>query len=595
MRLETMLYRDLLPLTTVLLFYATTAQAQHAFGSLLLYNLGFYGFFPRVWYKSFNLASPQLNFLKWDARCDNGHYLLALRGSYVGSPAPVLLDSQGNLVWTDDGFGMVTDFKTQTYRGKEYLTFWAGQNGIRFGYGMGKYYMLDETYQVFKTIVPVGIGLSGDLHEFHITREGTALMTIYHPIPYDLSSVGGPSEGWLQDSMFQEIDIETGALLFEWKASEHVPINYTMHPYSEGIDADDGLSPPYAFDFFHINSVDKDDFGNYIISSRHTSMIMCLSSSGETIWILGSDHNMFTDLSDGRATDFRYQHHARFHGDDLFSVFDNAESEEDSGEYSRGMLLALDRSNMTATLVREYTDTTYPQLSESQGSMQLMDDTGNVVMGLGFLPGFTEFGADGQVLCDARFAPWLISHSSFVTSYRVFKGHSWVGRPLNPPAIHLKPSNGALYASWNGATEIDRWILQGGGWEAVRQDQYIDLDEQEKGGFEVAFDIDDDQPDYLRVAAVDAHGRVLGYTEAVNRRIGNVRSTVVRDTAITVSMCAVLMLAIVVSLRRRIRDAFKSLVQGILPRVCIPQRWRKRKTMLGRDRVHELEPLYPPD
>lgn len=67
-------------------------------------------------------------------------------------------------------------------------------------------------------ISPVG-NMDGDLHDFVITANDTALVTIYDPIPADLSSVGGPELGWLYDGVFQEIDIATGKLLFEWRAS----------------------------------------------------------------------------------------------------------------------------------------------------------------------------------------------------------------------------------------------------------------------------------------------------------------------------------------------------------------------------------------
>lgn len=43
------------------------------------------------------------------------------------------------------------------------------------------------------------------MHEFQITTDNTALITIYEPIVTDLSSIGGPSEGYLLDSIFQEI------------------------------------------------------------------------------------------------------------------------------------------------------------------------------------------------------------------------------------------------------------------------------------------------------------------------------------------------------------------------------------------------------
>ncbi len=70
--------------------------------------------------------------------------------------------------------------------------------------------------------VRAGNGYDGDHHEFLITPEDTALFTIYHKVPMDLSSVGGPKEGTVLDGIVQEVDIETGEVLFEWHSLDHV-------------------------------------------------------------------------------------------------------------------------------------------------------------------------------------------------------------------------------------------------------------------------------------------------------------------------------------------------------------------------------------
>ncbi|KAI1328917.1 Arylsulfotransferase-domain-containing protein [Xylariaceae sp. FL0255] len=572
----------------IVLVCAPLANAQDVFSSSLLYDWGFYGLFPRTWYKSFSLASPLLNFLSWDTRCDDGYYLLSPRGSYVWNPGPVILDSRGNLVWASDRFGMVTDVKTQTYKGREYLTFWKGKDGVLHGYGNGHYVMLDETYHIFKVIRPIGDGYTGDLHEFKITDQDTALMTIYHPIPADLSSIGGPKEGWILDSIFQEIDIENSTLLFEWRASDHVPISHTDHPYPS---KDNGLSPRFAFDYFHINSIDKDMQGNYVISSRHTNTIMSISPTGKTLWTWGGVHNMFKDLSDNRATDFMYQHHARLHGNNTISLFDNAKSEKGSGPYSRGMLVTLDTKEMTATLEQEYLDPA-AELSASQGSMQVLEDTGNVLIGYGFLPSFTEMSPDGQVLCDARFAPWIISNIGMVTSYRAFKSTRWIGKPTTPPSIYLQPSEGTVYSSWNGATLVRSWVLQGADWDGVRENNYEDLISQEKEGFEVAFDIEDRMPRFLRVVALDAKGEILGHTELLNREVGNAPSAWLADTVAAVVLFLLVTLAAIIRRRTILRYWRASSLRRMLglDHVSLTLKdWRRRWT--GHKNV-ELEPLY---
>jgi hypothetical protein len=147
----------------------------------------------------------------------------------------------------------------------------------------------------------------GDLHEFKITENDTALVTIYDTIPANLSSIGGPELGWLLDGVFQEIDIATGQLIFEWRASEHLPISSTFMEID-----DHGQSEGDPFDYFHINSVDKDTWGNYLISARHTHTVSNIdSTTGALLWTLGGRVNEFTDLSDGAVTNFSWQHDAR--------------------------------------------------------------------------------------------------------------------------------------------------------------------------------------------------------------------------------------------------------------------------------------------
>ncbi|KAJ4393227.1 hypothetical protein N0V93_002435 [Gnomoniopsis smithogilvyi] len=512
---------------------ATATAVLFLLTSMNLYEWGLQGIWPGVSFHSFPLAAPRLSFLQWEESCADGFYLIAPRGSYVQHQSPVLVDGRGNLVWTPEGqYGAAeatTDFKVQTYHGHNVLTFWAGIEGEHHRYGMGSYYMLDETYQVIKKVEPVktsGHNLQGDIHEFHITPDDTALMTVYYPQPADLTSFGGPEDGWLLDSIFQEVDIDSGELIFEWRASDHITIDSTMR---SSLDTNEGMTPISGFDYFHINSIDKDHLGNYIISARHTHQVLCISPQGETLWILGGKYNIFTDLSSGRATDFAWQHHARWHGNDTLSLFDNSKStttgDSNHTDHSRGLLLRLDTDTRTAKVLHDYYDPAHPKLASSQGSMQMMDDTGNVLVDYGFLPAWTEFSPAGDVLCDVHLAPSIIWKLGMVTSYRAFKTTQWVGRPRYAPKTHHRPADGILYVSWNGATEIENWVLQGAEWEGVHDEIFEDVDVQMKEGFEASFGITDDMPQYLRVAAVDRDGAVLGYAQVVDRYVGNAEST----------------------------------------------------------------------
>lgn len=554
---------QLLAIFTSFAAFITVTLAHDVLQSPTVYDWGFYGLYPRTWFNSFGLAEPRLNFLKWEEQCTDGLYLLSPRGSYVSVPGPVIMDGRGNMVWrADDRFGDaegITDFKVQMFNGKPHLTFWAGTNGAHHRFGYGVNYVLDETYQIVKIVTAVetrGHSLRADLHEFHITPDNTGLMSVYYPQPIDLSPVGGPVDGWVLDSIFQEVDLNTGELIFEWRASEHIPVETTMRSF---VGSDLGYTPDTGFDYFHINSVDKDHLGNYIISARHTHTVTCISPEGETLWVLGGKHNMFKDLSDGRATDFTWQHHARWHGTNTLSLFDNAKSTNGGnkymGDHSRGLILELDTEAMTAKLVHDYYDPKHPKLAESQGSMQIMDN-GKVIVDYGFFPALTEFSPEGEVICDIRLAPWLIWQAGMVTSYRGFKTDKWVGKPWYAPEVVLRPSESVLYVSWNGATEVDRWVLQGADWEGVGRDVYEDLDIQTKDGFESRFDLSGDYPQYVRIAALDKNGEVLKHTIVMDRYVGNAKSSGFHGFLFTVCVVSAF-LAVVALFRKNIGSAWK--------------------------------------
>ncbi|KAK7755685.1 hypothetical protein SLS62_002296 [Diatrype stigma] len=629
--------RTLVTTATTLLVAAVTifclplvtqaAQSVDVFRSPFLYDWGFYGFYPRTWYKSFKQSSPLLNFQAWDERCDDGgYYLFSPRGTIVSNPGPVIVDARGNLVWTSDRFGETTDVKIQTYKGEQYITFWAGFDGVRYRYGRGTYYMLDASYQIFKEIEPVGDNLRGDMHEFEITQDDTALFTVYQTIPMNLSAAGGPERGWVLDGLFQEVDIATGELLFEWRASEHVAIADTMlNPDERGAG-----TPTDALDFFHINSVDKDGDGNYVVSGRHTHSVLCIDgATGETVWTLGGAYSSFRDLSGGRATDFTWQHHARIVGTGtadpeaatttLLSLFDNGKSEGTDyiGAYSRGMLIELDTIGMTARLVQEFADPSRSRLAQSQGSAQMLhlpqpppssdsnsnsnsnsdfnsnsDSQPHMLISYGFLPTFTEFSADGAMLCDAHFAPRLASTWGTVTSYRAHKA-AWTGRPTAPPAVYLRPAERALYASWHGATEVARWALEGADWEGVvvaGGGGWARLSDKRRDAFEVAFAIRDDMPPYLRVAALDKDGEVLGRTEVLHRDRGNAPDTKTRDAVVGALGALSVLLAVGLGLRKRIRRALirSQLVSRLVAPVVRGAWWWDRRGA----KEHEVQPLY---
>ncbi|KAE8371354.1 ASST-domain-containing protein [Aspergillus bertholletiae] len=485
----------------------------------LFYDTGLLGAHPTTRYESFDLAAPEPNIRAWDPRCEDKFVFLSPRGHFYPNPGPLILDNHGRLVWMESRFGMVMDFRVQTYRGVDYLTFWAGDDdGTR---GLGAYYMLDNTYTITHKITPAN-NQPGDVHEFQLTETGTALLTIYEIRPFDLRSVDGPQDGWIYDGLFQEIDVATGQLLFEWRASDHYSINETYFPLSGKGTAN---SSAEAYDYFHINSVDKLDDGRYLVTSRYMHTVTCVGADGQVLWVLGGKRNMFSDLSGGAATGFLWQHNAKWvrglgsqkeeeeeevEGQrEVITVFDNGANDHvRDADHSRGLMIEVDVGNWTARVQQ-----VYPApggfSAHSQGNVQVLDESGNVFVGWGKAAAYTEFSAQGEVLCHTHWGPSMFFPLGWVKSYRAYKA-SWVGRPVDPPDVAVDEASATVFVSWNGATEVAGWLLQRV-WNAT-ETVFETVDYVPKTRFETAIAMH--ETDGLwRLVAVDFTGEKLGYTE----------------------------------------------------------------------------------
>lgn len=439
---------------------------------------------PPRWRSRPDLLIPALTILRSEEGASPDPIFIAPYNNPYGQAGAVIVDGRGEPIWENPIAGAVTtDFKVQRYRGEPVLTWWEGH--IELGHGVGEYVIADTAYRTVRRIQAAG-GLRGDLHEFVITPRDTALLTSYAVLKADLSSVGGARAGTIQDAIFQEIDLATGEVLLEWHSLDHIPLAESQAPVSED------------WDFFHINSVALDGDGNLLVSARSTQTVYKLDRTGAILWRLGGKSG---DYQMGPGSGFAWQHHARRQPDGTLTVFDNGAAPAVE-RVSRGLILALDEQNMSATLLRQYTHAGV--LSGSQGSIQRLAN-GNVFIGWGEIPRVSEFSPSGQMLFDAVLG-------SQYQCYRAFR-LPWSAQPAETPALALDHREGGVsaYASWNGATGVHAWQLLAG---QNADGTLHPVASARAHGFETVLRTDTVAPRFA-VRALDAHGAELGRSATV--------------------------------------------------------------------------------
>jgi len=380
------------------------------------------------------LRPPRLVVRQRSSGVDPGYIFIAPKQGQTAQ-GPEIVDEQGRPVWFQPG-GEASDFRVQSYLGKPVLTWYQG----------GIDYIVDSSYHVVAT-VHAGNGLDLDGHEFALTPQGTALVTIFHGVPFDLSSIGGPKDGIVVDGIVQEIDVATGRVLFEWHSLEHVPLDESYLPVN---------SDPDSYDYFHINAVNLDSDGNLLISGRHTWTIYKVDrQTGRILWRLGGKHSEFTL---GPGVRFAWQHNPLPAGENTIRLFDNENNGEPGGRsmaQSRVIWIDLDTATMAATLVKAITHPAALSVP-AQGNAQALAN-GDTFVGWGDLGRVSEFDPQGKLIFDAT----LPGSDDTYRGYRF----QWLGHPDTLPtaiAQHAGRRKTTVHAIWNGATEVARWRILAG-------------------------------------------------------------------------------------------------------------------------------------
>lgn len=245
----------------------------------------------------------------------------------------------------------------------------------------------------------MGNGYIAGPHEFMIQPNGNFICVAQNPIPMDMSKIveGGNPNAFIVSNVIQEFDKDKNCI-FQWRAIDHIEITESYLKLTDPV-----------ISYAHINALEVDRDGNWLISPRHTASIMKINRlTGEIMWRFGGKKTDFTVIGDEKNGPeyFSYQHDIRRLKNGDITFFDNGNLK--TPQYSRGVRYRLDEENKIATLVWQYRNT--PDVyAGQQGSVQTFDD-GSYLIGWGTATqanqvGLTELDPQGNKTFELNFPP----------------------------------------------------------------------------------------------------------------------------------------------------------------------------------------------
>ena len=413
------------------------------------------------------------------------------------------------------------NFQAGRINGEDILFSFEGSHNPLYGHGHGHITVLNQNYETIKELRAGNHRLS-DKHEFHIKDEKTGLIQIYQPTAVDLSEwASSRRQQWVVDAIFQELDIETGELLFEWSSLDHVSPSDSVLDVDIG-QAGAGFNSSDAWDYFHINSVDKDEHGDYLISARNAASLFKISGkTGEILWKLGGLPSITSSDFQTQNFNFSFQHHARFIESTpektVISFFDNsAEGSENRGgsevrynSHSSGKIIELDTINWTAKVLF---NGVAPDnlLAKSQGSTHVLPN-GNVLVNWGSEGAVTEFDSEENPIFHAYLDSGELGEK--VQNYRAFR-YSWTGIPKEKIALYSEQDKDgvvSLYVSWNGDTQTKTWKF----YSIDDANEKTFIGESKRTGFETKYEAPKKFKGKVFVEALDAEDGFLGSSSQV--------------------------------------------------------------------------------
>ena len=457
-----------------------------------------------------NLHPPKLGTdMKTQPGLAPGYFMTAvfkglnLNEPLTGQSGPLMLDHNLQPVWFNPigTNALASNLRVQTYNGRPVLSWWQGVVSTTGVTTSGEDVVVDQHYRPVATLKGADGWIISE-HEMIISGPD-AWVTAYKNVPMNLGPYGGDANGVILDSAVQEYNLQTGQLMYTWDAlnpggTPNIPLSQSKYKPFPGI----------PWDAYHINSIQLTGNETFLVSMRNTwtaYLVNRLTNGVE--WTLSGNPRNSTFALPANAQ-FHWQHDVELHAGNVVSVFDDAccgikgvsggKPQLDPHPYglSRGLLLKLDLTNHTGSFVTQYTKAN--KVASFLGNIQLLPN-GNVALGWGNQPFFSEYSKRGRVLLDAVWPSPDLGYRTYV--------QKWVGIPFFPPSGAVRNNQGksTVYASWDGDTQVVSWkVLAGTSAQSLKA-----VASNTKTGFETAIPLTSSFKVY-EVQALDSHNHVLG-------------------------------------------------------------------------------------
>jgi len=350
-----------------------------------------------------------------------GWYLTTFGFGSSSGKFAVIMDNHGAPVWYRRTPEPLIDFK-RLPSGSLAFTPQRGAYGIDEGQGYWVTTLQGSSPTALRrTTEPAADELPTDHHDYLEFPGGRALLSyplVTPPVRTPLFD-GSPD---FVDGVIEEQD-PNGNRTWLWTASKHFapaeatfPLNFAVNPVIPGF--------PNAWDVSHINAIDRQPDGDYVVTARHLDAVFRVdrnSLTGALEWVLGGPPLSPISPVPNRTAPLtiigdpyggpKRPHDARLVGN-VLTMMDNQAGMP--GRSSRAVAYAIDEVNRTATMLWEFRNAG-PFTGDTLGSAQQAAD-GSVLIGwgAGIQPMIEELAPNGTRLM-------AISQRPGGSSYRTVK------------------------------------------------------------------------------------------------------------------------------------------------------------------------------